>query len=345
MKRVIRSPGALVLSAAVAAVWAGVIQAAPVEADPNQSYAVTPANGPWLICVTSYSGPMAEKFAHDLVLELRGRPSYKIPAFIFNRGKEERDKQQQELEQRRQQQRTFYEQLGVKPDIPVRLRSVRIEDQFAVLVGGYKDIEAARKALDAVKKLPAPETVPLDSVGIVGQPEGEKDPAGVAVQRANMNPFRTSFVVHNPTVPQERPDNSEEFLKSLKWLNSGESYSLLKADKPWSLAVKEFYGQRMLQPKSAPSGLMGNLFGNKSSLDAGALQAHEAARVLRKMQIEAYVLHTPHGSIVAVGNYDSPNDPRLLQNQKLLANFQLVPQNQALQFFAQPLPMQVPRGK
>jgi hypothetical protein len=81
-------------------------------------------------------------------------------------------------------------------------------------------------------------------------------------------------------------------------------------------------------------------FGKKRGemLNASALQAEEVARVLREMKFEAYVLHTRTGSVVSVGAFDQPDDGRLLQLQRQLANLQLGP----VQFFAQPMPMQVP---
>jgi hypothetical protein len=83
-------------------------------------------------------------------------------------------------------------------------------------------------------------------------------------------------------------------------------------------------------------------------LDASAKQAEEVARVLRLMKFEAYVLHTRTASVITVGAYDSPEDPRLQQVQRQLRS--LTFQNssdpraaQLLQFFAQPLPMRVPQ--
>src|SRR5437870_6099216 len=71
-----------------------------VEADPSRDYAVTPDVGPWMICVHAYTGPQAGQLTHDFVIELRR--TYKLPAYAFNHGADERRKQQEELNHIRQ---------------------------------------------------------------------------------------------------------------------------------------------------------------------------------------------------------------------------------------------------
>jgi hypothetical protein len=309
---------------------------ARVEADPNKEYTITPDAGEWMIIVTYYTGPLAQKYAHELVLELRG--SYDLPAYVFNRGAEERRRFQEERDKRRKQREDYLKQMGIQVDVPERRKTYRIEDQYAILVGGYKDMETARKALEHVKRLDPPKTVPLDTVHIASPDPSDKDKKRMKVEDIKKNPFHTSFVVHNPTIAVQRPPEKPD--PRLKQLNAGESYSLLKAPKPWTLMVKDFHRATLVQ-ESAPSGLLEKLLGSQDAdMEAMTKQAHEIARVLRQLKFEAYVLHTRWGSIVTVGNYDTPNDPELLRNQRKLANFQLTP---AIQFFAMPMPMEVPR--
>lgn len=316
---------------------------ARVEADPGNPYPVTPQAGAWMICVTSYTGdplvkedPVPLKLAHAFVIELRQR--YGLPAYVYNRGAEERRKQEEAIEQRRQAQLQRMKMLGLKNDQPIRVPRVRVVDQCAVLVGGYDDIEDARRALDRIKKLDTPESdTPL--LWLFGKNKGEKAEKGECTK----NPFLTAFVVRNPTVPHEQDDvDHEADFKFLQQLNSGEKYSLLQCKKPWTLAVKEYRGTYVMQPKSAPTNFIKKLFSGDvgKGLDAGAQQAHEIARVMREnMQLEAYVLHTRRGSVVSVGGYESAEDPQLLQMQKTLGNLRF---NQALQLMAIPLPMEVP---
>src|SRR6266487_4232689 len=79
---------------AITALTAVTISFARQEADPQKDYSVTPEVGTWMICAASYMGETAPKMAHDLVLELRRDP-YDLPAFVFNRGAEERRKIQE----------------------------------------------------------------------------------------------------------------------------------------------------------------------------------------------------------------------------------------------------------
>lgn len=317
-----------------------------VEADPNKNYPVTPDAGPWMICVTSYTGDPAGQLAHDMVLEIRQQ--YKIPAFFFNRSAEERKKQQEEIQQKRQQQEEYLRQKGLNPADAnfLRIRTVRIEDQFAVLVGGYKDMETARKALDDIKRLKPPSERLSASVVRFSGPAEAKDDKKAATQKSYLNPFSTSFVVPNPTVPVQRePDRPDKFLKDL---NSNETYSLLNCRKPWTLVVKDFRGLQVIQSRAESSTFLDKLgFGNKcgEQLNAAGLQAHELARILREMHLEAYVLHTRNSSLVTIGGYDSLKDPQLSQAQRQLAQIKSFNSGAGLtlQLWANPLPMEVPR--
>jgi hypothetical protein len=308
----------------------GLGQAAPrVEADPANEYRVTPEAGPWLVIVKSYKGPQAAQMAHDLILLVRQRDN--LPAYLFVHGEEERRKQQEYVQKMHE----------LCPDVKdLRIRVVRVEEEFAVLVGGYPDIDAARKALDGVKRLKPPDDDRLmDKVTSVG-PVAEGETRAV-IKAAPVNPFVTAFVVHNPTVPQEAVDHNKAD-PALKDLNAGRPYNLLGCGHPWTLVVKDFQGAAVLQPQSSTGSFLGMLgLGSKSQdvLAASGLQAEEVARVLRELKFDAYVLHTRTSSIVSVGGFDAPDDPQLQQLQRQLANLQLGP----VQCFARPMPMQVPK--
>jgi hypothetical protein len=227
--------------------------------------------------------------------------------------------------------------MGLKPDLPLRLPTVRIEDQFAVLVGGYADIDAARRGLERVKKMQPPRTVPKDvlTYDLVPPPGSNKPGMG---QKAFVNPFLNSFVVPNPTVQvaREDPHKPDPFWKEL---NAGESLSLLKCRKPWTLAIKEYQQPTVYQPQSAPSNFLDKLLGNAGEqLNAQAMTAHNFAEALRKLGFEAYVLHTRGCSIVTLGGYDGPDDPRLKQMQRAVPNIRI---NPPVELFA--MPMEVPR--
>lgn len=323
--------------------------------DPAQvaPFEVTPAAGPWLICVDSFTGEGSGKLAFQLVQEIR--LTHRLPAYIFNRGEKERRRQNDELQKRRQAQIQALRKEGLPTDIPFRTRKVRIEDQYAVLVGGYPDMDAAARALKDVKRLPPPKSVPPQ--GVVELKDRDNETA--KLQGAAGNPFANAFVVRNPTVPASTEKNAPD--PFLKELNANESFSLLKCKQPWTLAIKIYQGATVIQPRNAPTGFMEKLFGGKGAqLNACEINAHNMADALRKskelreMGVDAYVLHTRTHSVVTVGAFASKDDPKMAQVQRFLAKWQLNrdPKDpngskamapSALQLLPEPLPMEVPR--
>lgn len=319
--------------------------APPVEADPKRDYRITPDVGPWVICAASYSGPNAPVLARQLVLQVRQRD--KMPAWYFNRGEQERREQQEALNRMREH---------APPD--ARVRMVRIPDQYAVLIGGYPDIDAANRALKDVKKLKAPE---LKLGPDITTTDRTIDPQTGKILA--INPLASAFVARNPAIPQNQQAKGDDpFLKSL---NSGEEFSLLNCKKPYTLAVKEYHGISTTQPRSGGSAFLEKLgLGGKASdaLGASAMQAHEFASLLRTaLKLEAYVLHTRKSSIVAVGGFDSPEDPEMQRVQRQLASLSFKPgaaplaptaggkpapkppDASLLQLFSPAIPMRVPR--
>jgi hypothetical protein len=314
-------------------VWLAPCQAAPrVEADPNKLYPVGPEAGPWMVCATYYTGPDAPELARQLVLWVRAKQN--LPAYQFNRGAEERAKQQQEIEEAKR----------LNPNARVR-HYQPVPEELAVLIGGYADPEAANRALKEIKKLPMPE---LDlgpgktttDVIIDGRPAERGGVQGTEVRYIAVNPFQTSFVCRNPATQQQQQASDPCKDPLLKDLNNGRPYNLMTCPKPYTLAVLELPGECSVGAQSGDSSFLHGLTGGKggSVLDAKAKQAEELARVLREMKFDAYVLHTRHSSVIAVGGYDRLDDPQLLQNQKQLRSLQLG----MFHFFDQPVPIPVP---
>jgi hypothetical protein len=310
---------------------------AQVDTDPNKSYAITPEAGPWMICATYYVGPDASKLAHELVMEIRSR--HHLPAFVFNRGDEERRKHEEERRRRLEELKRLQEQYG---DVKLPVRAPRVEEQCAVLIGGYKDMDAASKALEKVKKLPPPSSERLMPWLTEVRPIENSSPDRTAeIKAAPMNPFVTSFVTRNPTEPHRPLENKQD--PFLKELNAGEAYSLLRCSKPWTLLVATYQGMTVFQPKADRTGFFEKLWSKNSGelLAASGQNAHNLAEALHKLGFEAYVLHTRQGSVVTVGAYDRSDDPKMQQIQTALAsNVQLGPR---LQMLSQPVPMPVPR--
>jgi hypothetical protein len=302
---------------------------APVNpVNPVIQYPVTPEAGAHLICVQSFKGPKATEQANELAAAVRR--DHKLPAYVFAKGREERLKQQRHLEELRKK----YGQS--------RFPIERIEEQYAVLVGGYKDMDAARSALETVRRLKPPDKFFISGERV--QPgKSDKGESGVFLQEIRINPFNSAFVVRNPTIQQEQQaENKADPL--MKKLNADETYSLLQCKKPWTLVVSVFQGLPVVQAAGTAPSVMDKLMGRNpgEQLAASALNAHNLAEALRKLGFEAYVLHTRYNSVVTIGAYDTKDDRRMQQVQEALHNrFKL---DGGMQFMAQPMPMEVPQS-
>jgi hypothetical protein len=311
-------------------------------ADPNRDVLVTPDQGKWLICVISYTGPEAPGLARQMVDELRG-PNFGLPAFVFNYGAEAKRKEQERAKGIILKQKEMLRELHMDSPTKVYARTMHIEEECAVLVGGYRDMEAARRALDELRKKapPAPNRVKLATRVFVNPDETEGEIHAV-------NPFQTAFVVRNPSLAPE-PDQGKGKLDvaALRRLNAGEAFSLLNCPKPLTLVVANYSLPGPLQQPQKPNSFWNKFgVGNKAKEggDPAALPAHSLAEGLRKCHWEAYVLHTKYGSIVTVGGYDSLQDPRLIQARERLSRLSYsLREHKMLALFSQPMPMEVPR--
>jgi hypothetical protein len=332
------------------------------DAEP-EPYAITPQAGNWLICVASYTQrmpgdiepemlanmpagvPDAGRLAHDFAQEIRTK--YKTPAYVYNRGAEEHAKQLAELQKLRQ----LTGEGG-------RFRTIRIREQFAVLVGGYKDSQTARKELDRIKRDWKCPDKQFCTAGIQIVPDKKWDghmekldktdtsEKGCIVQTVLYSPFNSAFVVPNPLVPKDQTaDNTPE--KFMEKINEGEEFNLLKQCKhPWTLTVAVFQSPPTLQGHSGSSSFLDKLTGREPghSLAASAMNAHNLAEVLRKIGFnEAYVLHTRYNSVVTLGGYDTENDRRMDQMWEWLERQKMPPEVKAM-LLSHPLPLKVPKS-
>jgi hypothetical protein len=304
-------------------------------------YPLTPTAGPWLICAATYQGPDGFDLALQVAQQLR--QEHRMTTYIYNRGDEERKAQQQEWEALKKRY----------PGVPLRKRTYRVVDQYAVMVGDFKDLAAASSYLSRVKKLPLPklklpgDRSPYEVVTYQEPNPGQKEPV---IKRAYVNPFHNAMVVRNPLAPAAQT-NKPKWDPFWKQLNANEEYSLLRNPKPWTLVVKEYMGARTLQPRESSSSFLSALgFGNSrgEALDACAAQAHELARFLRHqgLGLESWVLHTRYSSVVTVGGFDSPDDPELQTARQKIARLSFKSQNgggDPIGLLPQPIPVEVPR--
>ncbi len=316
--------------------------AAPrVETDPNKDYLCTPEVGAWVICVHEFRGEDASNLAHQMAVQIRQRDN--LPAYVFCFSDEERKRIQEEWAHSNKRE----------PDGSPRKVKVRIPDEYAVFIGGFRDQDAATAALKAVKQLKPPQLnlpgkTTFDTISVVkfdAKGDGE-------MKSAPMNPFPNSFVAPNPTSAQHREVPKVDPI--LKTLNAEEDYSLLKNPRPWTLAVKEYVGDTKVTSRSESTSFLDLNFFKKSgeTLDATAMQAHELAKVLRTpvseampcFGFDAYVLHTRRSSIVAVGGFTGPDDPEMQKTAEKILKLQLRtgnPRMPQIALFA--VPMEVPR--
>lgn len=324
------------------------LESAP--ADPNQDIAVTKEHGAWMISIQAYIGPNAPQSARRMVDELRSK--YKLSAFVFNYSNEERRKEYERVKVQMEKQRQLLEQMKkelgnqayqINP-LPVK-RPMRVQENCAVLVGGYKDEATARRALEQIRKLDANllDRSLLDTKFI-----GEDDPKTKKIERGRheyVNPFLRAFAAPNPAIKQERKSGfDDQDIAVLRRLNDGQPYSLMACKKRYTLAIKQFAmpGGVQTAQDAKPAGLLDPFKTGKQQADLAADNAHTLAKMLRHMKLDAYVLHTSYASIVTVGSFDSLEDPALRSMQNIVVS-QLRPKLDArLELFAQPLPMEVP---
>ncbi len=321
----------------------GVVPAAPA-ARPVNPFPLTADAGAWLICATTYVGPDGANLAQQVALELRNK--HGLMAYIFNRGDEERAQQEREYQERL---RRLREQ---SPGATLPRKFYRVQDQYAVLVGGFKDFAAAGAYLPALKKLPPP-ALKLDGgrspYELMTYQEIDPNTQKEVTKAARVHPYHHAMVVRNPLVPQA--SDKPKWDPLWKKLNADEEYSLLKNPKPYTLLVKEYVGPRSVQPQKGGGGLMSALgLGSQAgeALDATARQAHELARFLRHPNngLQAWVLHTRNSSMVCIGGFDGPGDAEFQRLKSRVSTLRFTPKNggaDPVGLLTEPVPMEVPR--
>jgi hypothetical protein len=333
-----------------------------VEADPNKDYFVFPQVGEWVVLAAHYSGPEAKELAKQMAYKLRADLNYS--AYVFVYVDEERKKQQDELDRAHAFAMKLMEQSGSQP-VTIRRRTIRIEEEYGVLIGGWNDINAANTALKAIKAVDQAK-VPrvVSAIGATttdtivdmlrdknGMPVLDKNGQPQPV-RYRLNPFAKAIVTRNPSLPKQQVARKADPM--IQKLNENEDFSLLKNPRKYTLLVKEYIGASRIQNTTSENDEKGFLStigigGNKEGegLDKAALDAHVVAGWLRQAHFDAYALHGRTSSAVTIGGFDSPDDPAIGRvmtqiaelRQKLLAQTKMDP----LQLYSTPIPVEIPR--
>jgi hypothetical protein len=314
--------------------------------DINKDIEITDKAGNWMIFAMAYTGPKAPEMARTFVAAMRGH--YKWNAYVYNYGAKEKQAEFERVEKIRREQMDALEKAGLKADVPIRVPTIRIDEQTGVLVGGYKTRDDAINALKVLRKLDPKglidNQVDLDTKYVI-----ELD--GPARREARyVNPFLKAFPARNPAVADEQHGlNAEEDMKYLRKINEGESFSLLQCKKPFTLAIKQFNVQFKTTDDAKEAKRLLEKF-NKGFFVKGVEWqdrtyhlAHSWAEEFRKGGLsEMYVLHCKYCSYLTVGGYDSPEDPRLLAMQNYLETRFKMDAYRPLELLPRPMPMPVP---
>ena len=269
--------------------------AGAIDNERGKTYKLTDKHGPWMIMVASFrnirdedrktDGLSAEDAAAELVFELREKG---IPAYAYSQ-----DGKVEKIE--------TYDRLGRDG---TRIFAAQ-RDMICVLAGNYEAIDdaVAQKTLNYVKKF-HPKFLKNTKSGAVVRTNAQKGPLAGAFM--TINPLRKPG-----EVARQRVDNETKFL------NSGIDHALVGVKKKYTLQIASFTG-RATTPfgSSAYKGKEGK-FDKELNQSSGfnivrvGEDAAQLARTLRQEGVEAYVFHDKFQSIVTVGGYDSPDDPRL----------------------------------
>lgn len=316
--------------------------------DLNRDIEIKSDVGPWVIFVMSYPGEKAPEMAREFVIELRNK--YKLKAYIYNYGAKEKQEEYERVQKLKEKQKEALLKAGLDVNVPIRVPTVKIEEYVGVLVGGYKDRDAAFAALQQIRKLTPPDpkkfAFDIKFMATVEQDKSGKGPAKVTDGEAvYVNPFHRAFPARNPTAQENSADVAAEELKTLRKINQGEEFSLFNCKGKLTLVVSRFnIAARMVDDRAQSRDFFG--FMKPRGEDGAAHNAHNLAEAFRKNGLpDTYVLHTKFCSFVTVGGYDSETDPRLLSMQKLLAErFRNdAYRDSRLGIYPTPQPMLVPR--
>lgn len=281
----------------------GLVSAARIDATANRTYRITKQHGPWMIMVASFSerheevrvaGLSPEEAANQLVYALRKRG---IPAYTFRLSEAEHNKPRTDA-------------LGRT----VRTRSSASNNSISVVAGNYPTVDdsTAQKTRDFIKRL---------SLKDLNLESWTRDGLVFRQTPGQPGPFSGAFLTINPLFSQEEVARTKRDPLILR-LNGNSEYSILRNKGKYTLAVATFKGRSQTGIGERNYRKAFELFTPNGTLDDAAERAWKVARMLREglfngsqkgRTFEAYVYHDKFQSLVTIGSFDSPQDPRLTQ--------------------------------
>lgn len=274
-----------------------------LETDAGKSYVINKKCGPWMIMVTSLRGDTEEsarnanKAAHELVVELRKKG---IPAWTHE--------QKGELEEI-----ASYDRNGNS----VKRYVASQRNRICVLAGEYASIDT--DDADPTKKKHA--RIAQDTLAWIQKYKPK------ALENGNFKPtpgrpgpLSRAFLTLNPMFTEEEIQQmAYDKDPLLKQLNQGQNFNLLLNQNKYTLIIATFQGSSKhviatgeKQEKEAIFKFDSMLANHKNiSLDKAAHNAWQLVHLLRNQGHEAYVFHERFRSVVTVGGFNDPNDPRI----------------------------------
>lgn len=292
MPPLVRHCAPLVQSLIVLSVLAGVMSADTIEAVQGKQYQLSKRHGPWMIMVASFhaasadgkvrDGKTPQQIADDLVYELRQK---QIPAYTYTIAADDG-------------QVATVDRLGREETRKFLTR----QDHVSVIAGNYPSLNdpTAQKTLAYVKRL-TPKCLQQKGVKYLKTKRRE-------------GPLGGAFLTVNPLLsPEEIKQRQQDPL--LVKLNTGGKHSLYQNPGEYSLVVATFSGKKMahIGDSNAPDAQAAfQIDLTDNDLDQASTSAWELAVALRERDnVDAYVWHDRYQSVVTVGSFESPTDPKL----------------------------------
>ena len=276
-----------------------------IEAVKGKRYSLNKQHGPWMIMVASFrnvgedsrtDGLNADEAADELVYELR---KLGIPAYVF-RQEGAVGKINTIDRMGRSDTRIFAAQRGMISVLAGNYKTISPDDPTT------KDGKVAQKTLKYVKEL---------------NPKMMEKGGRYRPTPGRPGPLSRAFLTINPMLtPEEALKRKNDPL--IAQLNAGMDHSLLNNRAKYTLVVKTFHGQSATKLQDSSFDAFARKFDSKlnNSLDQAAMGAWQLTEALRNAKqigypdnYEAFVYHDRYQSIVTIGAFDSPNDPRVRQ--------------------------------
>ena len=277
------------------------LHAGKVSAEKGKKYPLTRKHGPWMIMVASFQpirqefrtdGLSPEQAADELVYELRSRG---LPAYAWAV-----DSQVETVE------------ATGRDGTPQNRVFAAMHGGICVLAGNYPSAsdDRATKALAAVKKF-QPKVLEPQTADARGRRVSSTGGVFRITPGRSSGPLAGAFMTVNPLLsPEEARAMSRRRDPLLIKLNGGQDYALHTADGKYTVVVATFTGNSIVQVEGRRNQAM-KQFEVGDGLDRAGKEAWQLCHVLRSRKVEAYVWHERSRSIVTVGSFDSPDDPRI----------------------------------